>query len=179
MTDVMRFDRWLGTLPHEFKIVVAGNHDLIMEEMSHVARTFITNAVYLESEEVYLRNGLTIWGSPVTPSFNGWAFNKNRGTEIARHWKNIPPYADIIVTHGPPFGILDLTPERVHAGCRDLRNRLSYIKPKLHVFGHLHGSYGLFNNLPNKMLDFDTLFGNCSVMNDDYKVVNPPLEIEL
>jgi predicted phosphohydrolase len=177
--EVMRFNNWLGTLPHKFKIVIAGNHDLFMESDPCLGRGLITNATYLANEEVYLNNGLTVWGSPITPSFNDWAFNVNRGKEIAKYWKQIPSYIDIIVTHGPPYNILDLSANYEHLGCYDLWHRINQIQPKLHVFGHIHESYGLFNKLPNKTFDFDTLFGNCSVMNDNYEVVNPPLVIKL
>jgi predicted phosphohydrolase len=178
--DVVRFNQWLGTLPHEFKIVVAGNHDLILENDPYIGQFLFTNALYLENQEVYLSEfGLTVWGSPITPSFNNWAFNRKRGKEIAECWKKIPPYVDVVITHGPPSGILDLDPDHAHVGCRDLWHRINKIQPKLHIFGHLHNSYGLYNQLPNKVLDFDTLFGNCSVMNDNYEVTNPPLVIDL
>ena len=65
--------------------------------------------------------GLKIWGSPYTPTFGKWNFMRNRGDEIKKHWDLIPSDVDILVTHGPPYGIFDETIDGIHAGCEDLR----------------------------------------------------------
>src|SRR5262245_57714244 len=107
-TDVVDFDRWLGTLPYPHKIVIAGNHDFLFERDPVRARRLITNAVYLQDSEVEVE-GLRFWGSPWQPWFYDWAFNLARGEPLAAKWRLIPEQTDVLITHGPPAGICDTT----------------------------------------------------------------------
>ena len=141
LEDVEDFDRWLGTLPHRHKVVIAGNHDFCFQEQGAEARARITNAVYLEDEMVKIA-GVTIYGSPWQPWFGGWAFNLQRGPELATVWAKIPASTDILLTHGPPEGILDRNRRGDCCGCRDLLHRVLKIRPRLHVFGHIHEAAG-------------------------------------
>ena len=104
--EIIDFDAWLGRQPHAHKIVIAGNHDRLFESHPIPARALITNVIYLEDSGVEVE-GLKFWGSPVQPPFNNWAFNVQRGAPIRRHWDKIPTDTDVLVTHGPPFGMLD------------------------------------------------------------------------
>lgn len=132
------FLKWFAKQPCEHKIFIGGNHDLFLE-----SRTPIQLKKLIPSGVTYLNNtsttvdGYTIWGSPVTPYFLGMAFNKKRGAAIKRVWNKIPVNTDILVTHGPPKGILD-----GGFGCEDLLNRVAIVKPSLHLFGHIHGQLG-------------------------------------
>jgi len=141
LEDVEDFDRWLGTLPHRHKVVIAGNHDFCFQEQAVEARARITNAVYLEDEMVKIA-GVTIYGSPWQPWFGGWAFNLQRGPELATVWSKIPASTDILLTHGPPEGILDRNRRGDCCGCRDLLHRVLEVRPRLHVFGHIHEAAG-------------------------------------
>jgi Icc-related predicted phosphoesterase len=141
LDTVEDFDRWLGTLPHRHKVVVCGNHDFCFQEQPHAARSRITNAVYLEDESVTIA-GLNVYGSPWQPWFGGWAFNLARGPEIAAVWAKIPAGTDVLVTHGPPAGVLDRTVRGEAAGCADLLARVWEVRPFLHVFGHIHEAAG-------------------------------------
>ena len=115
--EIIDFNAWLGRQSHRNKIVIAGNHDRLFESHSMPARALITNGVYLEDSGIEVE-GLKFWGSPVQPPFNNWAFNVQRGAPIRRHWDKIPMWTDILVTHGPPFGILDQSrPMTDHLGC--------------------------------------------------------------
>jgi len=143
LAEVDDFDRWLGTLPHPHKVVIAGNHDWCFEQEPSEARARIRNAVYLEDEGVELA-GLRIHGSPWQPWFLDWAFNLHRGSRIAARWAMIPEKTDILVTHGPPHGIGDLTFSGHHVGCEDLLDRIRQIRPRLHVFGHIHEAAGVW-----------------------------------
>jgi Icc-related predicted phosphoesterase len=116
--------------------------------------------------------GLTVYGSPWQPEFGSWAFNLPRGHQLRNKWRLIPPNTDILVTHGPPKGILDMTPRGESVGCEDLRHRLGAIAPKLHVFGHVHRGYG-------ETAQADTHFVNASICDESYKPVNPPVVVEL
>jgi Icc-related predicted phosphoesterase len=154
--QLTRFNKWLGKFSHDHKIMIAGNHDWLFERDHYHAASLVSNATYLNDSEAHV-NGLKVWGSPITPAFNNWAFNRDRGEAIKRHWDMIPDDIDILVTHGPPRGILDEVEgdtgywmdqgkrkarER-HVGCDDLLAAICRLKNlKLHVFGHLHGSWG-------------------------------------
>jgi Icc-related predicted phosphoesterase len=142
LEDVESFNEWLGTLNYyRYKVVICGNHDFCFQNQPAVARARITNAVYLEDSGCEI-DGLTFWGSPWQPWFGGWAFNLPRGEELARVWAKIPDRVDVLVTHGPPEGILDKTNRGDLVGCRDLLDRVREVRPRLHVFGHIHEAAG-------------------------------------
>lgn len=142
--SIADFNRWLGTLPHPHKLVIPGNHDLDFESdlSSH---KFITNARLLIHEEVTVE-GLRIFGSPWTPNFCDWAFNYPE-EDAASIWADIPEGIDILITHGPPYGILDKL-ERpssapgTHVGCPYLLQAVERVRPSLHVCGHIHEGHG-------------------------------------
>ena len=111
------FNAWLGKLPHRHKIVTCGNHDYLLEEPRD--RSAITNATLLVDSDVVVE-GLKIWGSPVTPLYGG-AFGMSSAADRKRHWTRIPDDTDILITHGPPLGILDAAPGlQRHEGCPEL-----------------------------------------------------------
>ena len=143
LEDVAEFDRWLGSLSHLYrhKIVIAGNHDFCFQEQPARARALLTNAIYLEDEAVTVE-GVKIYGSPWQPWFGGWAFNLPRGEEIAAKWALIPADTQVLVTHGPPEGVLDRNRHGTVCGCADLLRRVHEVRPRLHVFGHIHESAG-------------------------------------
>ena len=101
------------------------------------ARSWITNAHYLCDESLTL-DGVKFYGSPWQPRFFDWAFNKDRGAPLKAIWDKIPLDTDVLITHGPPHGILDLTFDKIKAGCEELLLAVQRIKPKVHVFGHIH-----------------------------------------
>ncbi len=141
LDDVESFDRWLGTLPHRYKVVICGNHDFCFQKAPSEARARITNAIYLEDSGCEIE-GLKFYGSPWQPWFGGWAFNLPRGDALAAVWSLIPTGLDVLITHGPPEGILDLTRHGEAVGCRDLLDRVLEVQPRLHVFGHIHEAAG-------------------------------------
>jgi Icc-related predicted phosphoesterase len=138
------FDHWLGELPHRHKVVICGNHDFCFEQNPKQAQALVTNAIYLQDSAVTIE-GLKIYGSPWQPWFCDWAFNLQRGPELAAVWAKIPDDTDILITHGPPEGILDMTHRSVNVGCRDLLERVYQVSPRLHVFGHIHEAAGRFD----------------------------------
>jgi len=87
--------------------------------------------------------GLRMWGSPVTLS--GPAYGIRSEEERRRIYSSIPEGTDVLITHGPPLGILDCAPgSAVHQGDPVLLQALPRIRPKLHVYGHIHSGYGIF-----------------------------------
>ncbi|MFN3380378.1 MAG: metallophosphatase domain-containing protein, partial [Runella zeae] len=121
--NIIDFNKWLGQLPHKYKIVIAGNHDFCFENERVEVEKILTNAIYLHDSGVEIE-GFSIWGSPispVSPKFgNDWAFNIDRGKKIRKYWELIPQNTDILITHCPPFGILDRNELGDHEGCKDL-----------------------------------------------------------
>jgi Icc-related predicted phosphoesterase len=136
------FNEWLGTLPHRHKLIIAGNHDWCFERKPVEARKILTNGSYLQDEAVSI-DGLVFYGSPWQPAFMNWAFNLPRGKKIARKWDQIPHQTDVLITHGPSYGILDECIDGKKAGCEELVHALKRIKPRYHVFGHIHEGYGV------------------------------------
>jgi Icc-related predicted phosphoesterase len=116
--------------------------------------------------------GMTVWGSPITPFFFDWAFNRHRGAHIRRHWDLIPAGVDILVTHGPPYGILDRTARGQCVGCEELLPVVERLRPRLHVFGHIHEAYG-------QVEVKGTRFVNASVLDLHYRRVNAPVVIDV
>ena len=178
--EVIKFLYWFSSLPHEYKVFIAGNHDWLFQTEAIFARTLIA-----ESKIIYLRDssttvdGLAIYGSPWQPRFYDWAFNLNRGPEIAEKWAMIPEDTDILITHGPPHGILDEVENKFgdsHEGCEELRKRVEHIaeggRLRLHVFGHIHSGYGVHE-------EFGVRFVNASVCDEEYQPTQPPIVIDL
>lgn len=161
------FNNWLGTLPHKYKIVIAGNHDktAYFRTKEETRETF-TNAIYLQDEEVVI-SGIKYYGSPWSPTFFDWYFMLDRGSEkMIRKRKEIPGDTNVLLTHSPPMYKLDFsTYGDVHAGCEDLKNRVDEIKPKYHVFGHMH----LHNSI---LKDRHTTYINAAVCDDTYTPKN-------
>ncbi len=170
--EVIDFIHWFDRQDFEHKIFVAGNHDFYFERTSQeVINDLIPpSIIYLNDSGVEI-NGINIWGSPIQPEFFDWAFNRRRGSEIKRHWDLIPQNTDLLITHGPPYGILDKTVRNEFVGCEDLWNFVKRSQVKMHVFGHIHEAYGA--TTINK-----TQFINASVVNLKYQVVNPPVKMK-
>lgn len=143
---VIDFNDWLGRLPHKYKIVIAGNHDICFENEPIEMKKILTNAIYLNDSGIEIE-GFTIWGSPISPISpkfgRDWAFNIERGQKIRKHWELIPRNTDILITHCPPFGILDTNDLGDKEGCKELLDLVqNKIKPRIHIFGHIHEATG-------------------------------------
>jgi predicted phosphohydrolase len=134
---------WIRSLPHETKIVVAGNHDWAFAREAQAARDILGPGIlYLEDSGAVV-DGVRFWGSPWQPEFMGWAFNLPRGPALAAKWALIPTGLDVLVTHGPPRGIGDRSAVG-REGCDDLRERVRVARPRLHIFGHIHEDGGVW-----------------------------------
>lgn len=142
LEEVGRFARFLEKQPHSHKIVIAGNHDWPFERVPKKAQEALGELVYLQDDGVEV-DGVKIYGSPWQPEFFQWAFNLPRGKPLREVWNRIPEDTQVLITHGPPHDILDLTSRGVAAGCEALRERVEEL-PQLraHVFGHIHEAYG-------------------------------------
>lgn len=171
--EVRDFLKWFEELNFEHKIFIAGNHDFYFEDSSpeKINQLIPKTVTYLCDSGIQLGN-FKIWGSPVTPWFFDWAFNRNRGLEIKSHWDLIPADTDILITHGPVFGVLDATARGELVGCKNLLDKVEEVNPKIHVCGHIHEAYGICTTA-------STTFINASILDQNYKVRNLPIVMEL
>ena len=177
--EVEKFNEFLGRFRRYFKeiLITPGNHDFLFEDDYPRASKLITNAKLLMNETHTLYNGMTIFGSPVQTWFHDWAFNIKSYDDRMAVWKKIPDDVDILMTHGPAYSILDKTIDGKLTGCDALRDRLFQLAClKLHVFGHIHESYGRIKNPEN----FTHIAANVSLCNRYPKQgLNPATVIEL
>lgn len=164
--DTKDFATWVESLDYKEIVIIAGNHDAYLTQHNPFKR-----AHYLCDSGVELF-GLKIWGSPYTPTFYNWYFMKDRGEQIKKHWDLIPNDTDILVTHGPPHGILDRSVDGKFCGCEELLKAVNRIKPKNHIFGHIHEQWGREEAIG------ETTFHNVSYCNEYYVPVNKCKEIE-
>lgn len=168
--EAVRFNAWLGLLPHKHKIYVPGNHDEIFEENPAEGRAVMTNAIVLIDESVEV-DGLKIYGSPWTKQYYDWSFMK-RDEDLKDLWDRIPRNLDILITHGPPYGILDWNMNGIFCGSQKLQDAVMQKAPKFHVFGHIHHASGVVKTE-------HTTFINAAVLNDYYHNVNTPKEFQV
>lgn len=186
--EVERFNSFLGMLPHRYKIVIAGNHEITFDKSlagvprwgvlwertlnqlqkgASTIKDLLSNCTYLEDSETTVY-GLRVYGSPWQPAFRGWAFNLQRGSAILEKWNLIPAGTDVLVTHGPPVGIQDRISGGIHVGCVELYKTVVHrVKPKLHVFGHIHEDGGECSN-------GTTHFVNAAMLDEHYKPAATP-----
>lgn len=164
---------WLNAQPHKHVVIIAGNHDFAFEQLHKKDQLDFGRIVYLCNSEATVE-GLRIYGSPVQPKYGWWAFNVERGEAIRKYWDMIPNNVDVLVTHGPPMGILDQAAAHLnteHLGCVDLGDAVYRTSPRLHVFGHIHGGRGHY--------DFgETQCYNASMVNEAYQPVHEAWEVE-
>jgi Icc-related predicted phosphoesterase len=165
-------------LPHRHKVVIAGNHDwafqlepneIFKERESKIIPPGIT---YLQDSGVIIED-LMFWGTPWQPEFHNWAFNLPRGKKLREKWGLIPLDTDVLITHGPPYCILDGTIDGRSVGCPDLLARTTEIEPILHVFGHIHESNGY------EIVGATTYVNAAICTAEDYKPSQSPIVVKI
>jgi Icc-related predicted phosphoesterase len=178
--EIIDFMDWYDKINnYDHKVFIAGNHDFGFQDNSEKVKGLLTSyktIEYLQDELLMVGedygNMIKIWGSPWQPEFHNWAFNLPRGERIKEKWDMIPLDTDILITHGPPFGKLDYVPyNNMNVGCEELLLKVEEIKPKIHIFGHIHEGYGY-------VFDGNTHYINAAVLNGRYEFRNKPLTID-
>ncbi len=185
--NTIRFLKWFEKQDYKHKIFIAGNHDFYPDktyvDFMRLVKIHAPSCTYLQDETI-VAEGFKIHGSPVTPYFGNWAFNR-RENEIQKHWDMIPDDTQILVTHGPPYGFGDRLGangsqpfERV--GCLNLLKTIDtrLFNLNLHVYGHIHEGYGQYVHYGGRHPG-TTMMVNASVLNDLYNLVNEPVLLEL
>ena len=170
------FMNWFSKQNAMHKILVAGNHDFVLQQMDRRNWLLANNygVTYLEDSFINI-NGIGIYGSPWSPVFGMWAFMKQRNAELDEVWQKVPTdgSVDVLVTHTPRYGRFDVSVRgNYNVGCEMLANRINDIHPKVHVFGHIHECGGMIKEeteVPVKGM----VSLNASLLNIRYVLANP------
>lgn len=175
--DIKSFCKWFDSLDqYTHKVFIAGNHDRMFQEDPERAMEIVNsykNITYLQDSWVEVGDDnemVKIYGSPWQPWFYDWAFNLQRNSiGLASKWEAIPEDTDIVITHGPAYGMVDTVAGRQYdnLGCELLRERLDLIQPKIHTCGHIHTGYG-------HILNEGTHYFNASVLDERYEYTQNP-----
>lgn len=174
------FKNWIKARRARYKVFIAGNHDKKFQTHPYGSKDYVDelcakgDVFYLEDTGCTVE-GLTFWGSPWTPKFGESAFNLKGERDALEHWKKVPEGIDVLITHGPPRGILDTLANGKHVGDTELIKAVARVKPRLHVFGHVHTGYG-------RTESDGIVYVNAALCNEqhwDYKVVNKPIVVDV
>ena len=189
VAEINDFIEWFKEQPYTYKVCVAGNHDRYCENFpSYVIKDMFEKYYnegvrYVCDEEIEI-DDKRIYGTPYQPYFYGWAFNVDDETKLTNIYKNIPNGIDILVTHCPPYDVLDKShisrPSKGRngeepLGSKELLNVLDLMEqpPKYHCFGHIHGDGGKVEKKG------ETTFINASVCNEQYQPVNEIVTLDI
>ncbi|MGA8854144.1 MAG: metallophosphatase domain-containing protein [Christiangramia sp.] len=164
------FLKWFASQPHQHKILVPGNHDFYFEKSENLKN--IPDNIHLLIDEGVSIDEFEFWGSPFTPGLHNWAFNRERGAEIKKHWDLIPKTTDVLITHTPPYAILDEIGNGINLGCEELAIILGIVQPKYHIFGHIHHASGSVNRS-------QTRFVNLSMLDERQRIIHSPIILNL
>ena len=174
-TELYSFANWLAEIRERYNYVVMtpGNHDFPCEggpqaEIMSLLGSY--NCYYLVDEGVEL-DGVTFYGAPWVPNLKRWAFYSDE-EKLQRKWNKIPNNPGVLVTHGPPQGILDDV-GCDNVGCPHLLKASQRAEPLVHVFGHIHEEGGKSKRIGK------TTYVNASVLDENYDMVNEPIILEI
>lgn len=172
--DVRGWLEWVAAQPHPYKVVIAGNHDRLFDTDPAAALSMVPAGVFYLQDSGCVINGVRFWGSPWQPSWPSWAFFLPRsGPRIRERWNSIPFDTEVLVTHTPPYGVLDLVDgDEGRLGCEELSLRVASVRPRLHVFGHVHQGHGVLKR--NGVLSV-----NASILNEHYRIGHAPVVVDL
>jgi Icc-related predicted phosphoesterase len=159
------FNDWLAEQPHPHKVITCGNHEFIVEADTDTWRRRLSNASVLLNEAAVI-NGVRFFGSPTTPLWSG-AFGRSSERDREEIFATIPADTQILISHSPPYGILD-----GGQGCGALRRAVVRVKPRLHVFGHVHSAYG---TRPTA----NTMFCNAASLDGDGAPTQDPIVLDV
>lgn len=174
-TNHYEFIKQYASLPHKYKLLTAGNHDGWSYKNPELFKELCEDYLihFLVDEEIVIE-GKRIYMSPYSPTFGTWYWMKDRGEPIAKVWNKIPTGLDILCTHGPAYGILDVSVySNTYCGCEELLKAIEEKKPKYHLFGHIHKWGGQVRK------NESTTFYNTSVCDERYEPTNKIVEFEI
>lgn len=189
--EVSDFLDWYKTVDIPHKVAIFGNHDVSTVHKVDVIKETYPEITFLNHEEYIHPLGFSMFGSPYSPMFmtNQWAYQRNR-SKMDKLWKDVPTNIDILLTHCPPQGILDMGvtwKEKGHSsvrmyttsGDKALLRHVKEKKLKIHIFGHIHSIDNINNSGIYIHPELNTLFINASVVDYEYKLINSGIVLEV
>src|SRR3990172_1369347 len=176
--ELKNFAKWAADYPHKHKIVIAGNHDFCFDKHPEESRQILRDhgIIYLQDQYTELE-GLLFYGTPWTRTFGPFVFMLDE-IDLAKKWSLMNTMPNVLITHGPPHGILDRTVDNERVGSDSLMNYLIKSKilhaerPDVHIFGHIHEGRGHYQVA-------GTNFYNASICDERYSPTNKPWIIEI
>lgn len=206
--EYLKFGEWIAKQKYKKKIVIGGNHDNLIAggrwklctpesygwDFDYLEDSgtefYYFEGRFPEEDEGFLPSGnrtLKIWGTPWTLRFAGqnpecMAFTVDMEIQLQEKWEMIPDDTDILVTHSPAYGMLDMVNEGCGArrcGSTSLMSNLRRITPKLHVFGHIHSGYGIRRAVDEDGIPGYPISVNASIMDETHRPVNAPIRVVL
>lgn len=186
--EIIKFTEWMKSQDKfDYKLWIPGNHEIGIEKNYQYYVDFIesgSNSICIHNKEIEI-DGLKFMGTGNTPTFGRWAFMLD-DEQRKRYWENAPEDVSILVSHGPMWGILDtvdgleIEPGKLeHLGCVYLRKYIERVQPKLCCFGHIHDSHGQMTLKAWEPNEQNTLCVNASLLDEEYKLVNKPVVVEI
>jgi len=177
--DIISFNEWLGKLKKHGDIkealITSGNHDFYPQKHLKETKELFTNGVYLQHETYTLSNGMNVYMSPMSVTFMDWAFMQSEAKLEKDYWSKIPSNTNILVTHSPPYNYLDYDLKHGYLGSKTLAKRVEELKPKYHVFGHIHRDEG-----QRRIQETEhTTFVNASVLDNRYNMIHDPIIVDV
>lgn len=175
--ELIEFANWFGGLDYERNICIAGNHDEVAENMgkNNVKDMMWERGVIYLCDSECIIDGIKFYGTPYTPEFCGWNFMEHE-YQLKKRYDNIPEDTDILITHGPPYNVLDSEVWDLNHSGREaakdrtgsvaLAERVKKLNLKAHIFGHIHEGRGRIGNTVN-----------ASFLNSSYTPYNEPQEV--
>ncbi|MCM4155356.1 metallophosphatase domain-containing protein [Gramella sp. AN32] len=164
------FLKWMESQMHPVKILVPGNHDFYFEKQENLEN--LPLSIHTLINQSLIIEYLQFWGSPVTPGDGHWAFNEERGKSIRKYWDKIPEHTNILITHSPPYGLMDDIEKGMKLGCEELKKAVERVQPDYHLFGHVHYSAGLAR-IKN------TTYYNLSQLDERGRIMHSPAIINI
>lgn len=165
--DMERIDAWFGEQVFDLILCTGGNHDFALEDRIRAGQKPFQNAEFLQDQGV-THKGVTFYGAPWTPYLSGHAFYQD-SAGLREKWAQIPSDTDVLITHTPPAGILDVSSQGLVLGCQYLADAILSIRPRLHCFGHVHASSGQAESN-------GTTYINAAVVNSQFGLARGPYE---
>jgi len=170
--DLKEFNTFLGTLSHKHKVVIAGNHELSLEPNNiENTKALLSNCTHYLEDTFVILEGIKIYGTPwhiqresLLKRANAFGLDK---LSIHSKWNDIPLDTDILITHFPPHGYPHTHPD---SGCPYLLGTVAKVKPKVHIFGHDHRCYGIYEG-QTCIKEIDEFGVTKSKPSDDPKII--------
>lgn len=180
--ELISFALWVNEQKYKHKILIPGNHDNMIQKYPGILDglpDFVMTFLCDSGVEI---NGYKFWGTPWTKTFKGMnpkckAFTVDTEEELAEKFALVPKDTDVLISHGPPYRVLDANESGEPCGSLSLLETLDNVKPLYMVFGHIHEQGG--KDIVYKHIGPNTHCLNVSYVDERYRPKNKPKRIYL